>query len=947
VKNELNAQKAVNIRVIFSFLKANKSSLLLKILALMLVTIAIASSFFFLDSFQPQFSTNYMNNIKVDQNDIVLSFDFSYEDYLEEAGGTIDNFIFANALANNLSTQFRNFMGDDSLSEVYSQESTHAFSYHEVNNFTLALVNANNFGLEQLAKYSFEENSSVELFEGGILVLEQTFLKYSPTESSLLNESRVILGNGLTEVSQSNFTIDFYSKVIWDNQDFSLFSKITKIVGENDIALVVSDEVFKNYLMFINITSSMFDVSTNIFLDINYSEINFDNSVLLQDQIYQFVYSAQNFVLDEYSINANFSSELVFFSLLADLDKTILIIDSLVLVFTVPTILFSLLVLYFSNEYFSTKRTKLFSFYYSKGSSTQQLFYFVFSEFLISTISALISGFSLSIPLTLLMIKNPSFINIHNSSSLVDYSLNISYINILWISLIVLAIGLLILMKNTKLTLSQNTVKEDFEFEDGFDRKRVFWKNFYFDFLLLLVGVCILILEKTLFQDTHDFSTQFFIFFFGLLVIIIALVLVLLRFLPNVLSTISNYLWKIFGGFLSFATRLFNVRKRIIVRNIVTFALCISYMLVLVQVVYAIDQFSDEQAYFNVGADARIDFSDDSNITAITNALPSNIYYTEITKYNQQNFLTGERLVFFVIDPNTFLSAAYFKDDFLLEKTSTEVIGKITQNLTILSYQEVAESNSWAFGYNYTLTLSYGSTNRLSLKVVDYFNSWPFFIDSSQQADGIPFIIGKETSDVLRKNSTELSRHILINLPNTEDYAQIEKYLEEEVLTSNETLVIIDDGYEQFWNEPFWYILNTFSVINLYLIGLLFVILSFISLITLENNRKAEIGMFLALGIKRSQIFLLSLIEQMSVLITGLLLGISIGLPSSIFLNNQLKANFLIPIGNLGIFWIVGLIILGIIIFNFLLITSWGFRTSSRKVEFFIQELELHNESDD
>ena len=943
----MEIKKIANLKVMFSFLKANKSSLVLKIVALTLVTIAIASSFFFFDSFQPQFTVNYMNENRAEQSDIALSWDFSYEDYLGNNSGSIDDYIFANTLGTELTTQLSTYLGNNSITNVYSQESIYAFSYGKEDNLTLTIVNANNYNLELLDEYSVEQNASVDLFEGGVLVLEQSVIDYSSSEASLLNESKILLGDGQTDISLSNFTIDFHSKVIWDTQDTILSNKIEKIVGATDFAVVVSDDIFEEYLQFIKTTSSIFDIYASIHFDLDYPEINFKNRAILQNQLSQFIYSTQNFVLEEFSTDADFSFEIIFLSLLSNLEDVIFIIQILVLVFTIPTILFSLLILYFSNEYFVSKRSKLFSFYYSKGASTQQLFFFVFAEFLISTISALLSGIGLSIPFTLLMIKKPNLGFVRNSASQLNYPLNISYLNILWISLIVVAIGLLVILNNVKPILSLSNKNKTLESDDTSVPSQVIWKNLYFDFLLLLAGVSIILIEKTLFQVVHDFSTQFFVFFIGILIIIFALALILLRALPGILSSVGNYLWKSFGGISSFATRLFNVRKKILVKNMITFALCISYILVLIQAVSAVNQFSTEQAYFNVGADARIDFSDDSNITAIITAIPSSIQYTEITKFHLRNFLTGERLVFFVIDPDTFLSAAYFKNEFLLEKSSSEVIEKIDQNLTILSQQDIAEFKSWPLGYNYSITLSLGSTNRLSLIVVDYFNSWPFFMNDNQQVEGVPLIIGKETYDVLRENGTNFSNHLLLNIPETKNYTQVMNNLETEVLTSKEALVSIDDGYDQFWSEPFWYILNTFAVINLYLISLLFVILIVITIITLENNRKAETGMFLALGIRKKQIFLLSLIEQLTVLIPGLLLGIAIGLPSSIFLNNQLKSNFPIPIGSLGVFWIVGFILLGIFLFNLILGIGSAFRTSSRKVAFFIQELELHNESYD
>lgn len=936
-----------NIKVIFTFLYANKKSLFLKIAALTLIILSISCCFFFLDSFKPYFSRNYMNNLRDKHNDAILAFDFTLDDYLTYDNKTIDNLTSAESLACAFSTQFYEIWGNNSLEYFSSRFSTYAFTSLEEYNITLNIVNINNLALEILDEYSFIKNSSVGLFEGGVLLLDDTLIQYSAAESILLNKSSVLLSNGFSDLSEYNYSLNFHSKIVYDFEDYSFTNNITKIIGQTSSALVVSDAVFKDYLKFVNASTMLFDFSSGVHLDIDYSTISFDDQTLLEEQLSQFVTFTRDFIFEKYSLSAEFSYELNFLSFLNELNMALIIINILILIFTIPIILFSLLILLLSNDYFAAKRSKLFSFYYSKGSSIRQLFLFVFSENILAMFLALIFGIGLSLPLTMLMVNYPNFLGFQEVAMLqINYSFAINPLNIFWIVLIVAISGLLLILIDLKPILSQKVSQKELEIDEQPEQKIASWKKFYFDFLLLIAGLGILLLERILFQSSRDdFITQFFVYFIGILIIIVAISLLFLRFAPNFLSSTGNFLWRKFGGFFSFITRLFNTRKKALARNILSFVLCISYLLILIQMVSAVEQFSSEQAYFTVGADARIDFSSESNITAISSALPTTILSTEVTKLHLENHLTGERLVFYTINTDSFLSAAYFSDNFIPGDNPSLLIDKLAQNMSFIVARSVAVDKSWNVGYNYTLTLISGTTNRTSLQVADYFLVWPFFVD--ENTEGLNFIIGEDTREVLQVYSTDTSHHLLLNFPENADYSTLSKYLQEEVLTSSEEFILIHDGYEQFWDDPFWIILNTFSIVNLYLISLLFILFSIITTITLENNRKTEIGLFHALGLRKKQIFSLAFTEQVIIFVLGLIFGIVLGLLSSIFLNNKLQSDLSIPIESINVYWYVGVIILGIVIYQLVIIIVSALRTSTRNISFFIQELEIHNELDD
>ena len=942
------AKKTLSGKIMLSFLRENKRSLILKIIALTLVAISIAASIYFIDSFQPQFSRKYMVNLRGKQSDVILSFEFSPEDFIGEHNQTVDKLVLAETLATNFANQFSGRLGNATLSYIFTRLGTFAFSFLNGTSSTISIVNANLFALQQLDNYSINKNASVSFETGGILIIDQSQAQYSPGKFALFNESSALLSNGYSDISENNFTINFHSKILADFNEVPYGENITKIVGGSSFTLVVSDTIFKNYLAFINISTGLFDLSASAHITIDYSEFNYKTRALFQEQISQFLTAAEKFIYEEYTIKADFTYVLMVLLYLEALNNVLFIIKILILVLTIPAILFALLILIFSNLFFATKRSKIFAFYYLKGMSIKQLFFFAFSENALALATAFPIGASLAIPLTILMVKGTSAIPFPGATSLqLGYSFTFNPYNLLCVGLLLLFLSLSLIVLDLKPILSQKVEHKTLEDEDKIDEQITTWKKFHFDFLFLLLGCGLLLLNEVfLKQQTSNFITQFFIYFVGTLIILAAISLLFLRVFPQILTTAGERLWQKRGGFFSFSTKLFTTRKKVLTRNILSLALCISYLLILLQIGATINHLSTSQAYFNVGAEARIDFSSSSNISDIIVKLPQTINFTEITKLQLKNYLTNRELSLYVINTSTFLSVAYFKEEFIPDSNPSSAVAQLEQNMTFIANRGFVTSGSKPTGYNYSITLFYGSTERQTLELKDYYTVWPFFADENTRGDN--FIIGKKTGEVLQEYSYTQSHHLLLRFEESEEKASLIKQLQEEILTSSEKLVLLEDGYKQFWTgEPFWFIIKTFSMNNLFLLCFLFSILSILITTTLENNRKTEIGMFLALGLRPKQIFLLSFIEQLTVLLAGVIFGLIIGIPSAAFLTGKLKGNLSIPIGSLENYWLIGVLVLGVISFNLIIISSGALRTASRKVSYFIQELELQNELDD
>jgi len=939
----LESNKPRHYKLILSFLKVNRTSLMLMIFGFTLVTMIFSSSIAFIDLYKPTFSFNYISGQRGDNNDFAFSSSISFEDFLDNNDNILSEIITASNLSYAFTSILANNFGDNSTHQINTNVNIPTFSFYNGQNHSINLINVDDEALSQLFSYSFEINNSIEVNEGAILVIESNFAKYYPNDASILNESQIILFDNFAELPTKNTTIDFCAKIIWNRNSQSSLNPITQLLGDNELAVVVLEEIFLSHLSILNSTYNDHDITISSNLDFNYDQMSFDDLSLLAETSHQFVYAIQDYISNELASNINFNYQLNFLTYLIALTNSLVLLNTTVIVFVIPSILFILVFLYFSTEYLASKRQKILQFYQTKGASVWQLIRCITTEYFITYSISLVFGLSLSIPFTRLFFQNSNLTSLNNISiSQNEFFSSLNYLNVLWVFLLLFTLSLLFFIRNI-MTIIKLRKDQDVEFETI---DIPFWKRIFLDIILFVIGLCSILIEKALSVSFHhDFITQFTIYFIGLLLLISGLFLFLLRILPQQLTTLGVKTCDFFKGVFPLSFRLIKFKKQTTARNIVVFSFCISYLLLLSQSFGLLNQYSTEKVYFQLGADARINLDSQSNLTLLTEKL-SSIQYTVVKKVKLENYLTGDSLSLLIIDSESYTKITYLKD-YLLSNELLDAIDKLSTNMTVLTSIATANFHSWSIGYNYSITLSFRSTDRLSLTIVDHFYNWPFFIDNVVDSNDIPFIIGEKTSQTLVKDETSMKTFLLLDFQDN-DYTQMIDFLESNVITSHEKLITIEDSYDSFWNdEPYLFTIDIFSIINFYIIILLYLtILVIVVIITLSNQRR-ELGLFIALGINSKQIFTLSFIEQFIIFLSSLVSAFIIGIPCSIFFLNQIRNNLSINITRISIYPIIGFLYFGLITINLLVIIINSVISSKRKTGFYIQELILQIESDD
>ena len=219
----MNSANFPNFKLLISYIKTKKKSLLLLIFGFSLITVILFSSTFFLSSFKPYFSLTYMTNLKSDENDITFSFNYRLDDYLETNNQSIKENIVANNITRSFNSSIGSFLSSDVMKTIYSYSGLTCFSIYDSINHTLSLINANAAGLGMLYNLTTEQNLSIPQDQGGILVVEDSILTYNPNDASILNYSEIEVFDNYTERNQHNLTIKFSSKLIWSRNNIELY----------------------------------------------------------------------------------------------------------------------------------------------------------------------------------------------------------------------------------------------------------------------------------------------------------------------------------------------------------------------------------------------------------------------------------------------------------------------------------------------------------------------------------------------------------------------------------------------------------------------------------------------------------------------------------------------------------------------------------------------------
>jgi ABC-type lipoprotein release transport system permease subunit len=555
-------------------------------------------------------------------------------------------------------------------------------------------------------------------------------------------------------------------------------------------------------------------------------------------------------------------------------------INTILLLVTGPLIALALFLVYFSLTLVEQRKQRVIAILKVRGSSKDQLYSMMLSEAFSAALMAVIAGMILSIPWTLLTLRASGILQFDNPA--IPINIPASWYWRLPLIGIIFALDL-----NMSSIASLSTTKID-EGEITEEKRKPFWQRYYLDLILLSLSI-IFWISMQFIPGNVGFIRSILVIIIGPFTMIIFMIgapLVTARYFSTIIGKISDVLWRNFSGMIALATR--NMRKnKFSASRLVSFLLLgmmLSYVSVIIPTTF-IDWNTETTAY-SMGSEIYISGMDSSNATQLDFLnIPEIDAYSEVTKLSLQTGYNNriESYTILGVDTDTFEDAAFWRNNYD-DKSLSKILDKIDTNSSMGMQTETMLAMGVEIDDYLQIDLFDKAGNQVILEfnVTTSFDYFPNLVNFLPYSDGdggyyawLAYgLVDLDTAKSMAQYADYYEVGTYVNVKDKVNVTALAISLRES-FSSNTSISVysIDENTSGLLQQPAVKLLLS-SLQGMTIITVIASILavSYFSFISL-SERKREIGVFRALGMVRSQIFMLLVAEGIIILSMGITIG--------------------------------------------------------------------------
>ncbi len=563
----------------------------------------------------------------------------------------------------------------------------------------------------------------------------------------------------------------------------------------------------------------------------------------------------------------------------------------------VPVIVFSIALLFFVSSLIEGRIKSIVSILKVRGAGSGQIQTYILFEILLSGLVSVI--FALIISYFWLQYMFQSLFQV----SFQTYNFPLSKIPQF------ILVGIILSLDSNFSTLLELSHTEVISGFNPVEKKAPLWSRAYLDVITFAIGIVTYFIYK---NSIVQFQGGFLVLVFVLLGIIgtigifIGASLTLGRLFIPIVERISRFFWNTNQGLLALGSRNISINKNLSRRVfvLILFGLILAFTFQIIP--SSLQQANTIQAYYNTGADVRFTVSAlGVNETQLSNALSNMSTVQSYTSVYSLQVYSGQFGGYFfdVLGLNTsnFAKAAFWESRYAATSL-TGLINKLKPNNTIIGQRERLQSSG--FNLNGNISISVGDFQGLSrsdpLKIVDEFNYFPNLYKYSFSRS-IPIAMSLHTMHLLVNKINQST-----GLPTKYIYAKfnpgfnLSTFENQLASTLNLTLADVQDlvstqiiqlGDIRFRPSLFSFERQLIDVIfeiasQLTIIGLIYTVVYYLT-ITMVNRRQ-EIGILRAIGMVKSQITKVLIIESMLIGLVSAIVGFALSVFVADFMFNVL-----------------------------------------------------------
>lgn len=896
-----------HLKLNFKFISFSKRLAIITVIGLSISVAMVTQNILFLNSFRnnayAEFATNTSDTYIESNIDHVGTFGLSVVSMIESAvAGELDEVDFEEELYTQEWVTYKDF---------YLMLFNEKFHENEFHNTYMIGIDTDYLQLLQplVSIGSAPEEgetliiTNTQTLEETNLNLNDTFEAYVPVDDSGNPWSSYAMGIG-----QAGTLLSFSGIINIDEVTFSGITLPDELQTVVSMILQLGSEVIitdtRTCLTKVhNIVLGRNDIS--IFGRIMFNLPEFDVFQLDEtiNQLQIFVNNLQETlieIVEVFSSNYELEMNSRVVPLLANFKREFRIFQIFLLVFMLPTLGMSLALTAFATNQVKKQRDLHINNLHQRGASRQMLFIFMLLELIIYVILAVLVGFLIGWPYTLVAMRSEGFFSFSRSASIPPINIGIIAICLGAGFGIAFLANIFTVWRRAKTTIDE-ALQEQSE-------KKPFWERFYIDIFILILGIILWIIASTQIMGASSTAIEFAFYFAAPapILIIVGAVMFSTRIYPTIVKAISDILFKIPKLEISGVSARNAIRRKVSINRTlilmtITFTLTVASMII----PDSYSAYDVENAYYNLGADIVVDNVD--ILSPNYKQTVMEIEGVEATSYVGILDLTNTEsdLLYSIkimgVELDNFSKVAYQESEYvkggnidtLLQKidNSTEVIGQQDQvELLSLGSNTTFVIKNWAVEGSDVVEKSY------PVKFIDYFDYWPLLYTTAPSTTSKEIKIGMLANITLPFTIARTEQNVegKLFVKVQEGYSIDEVANEIETTTRHATvnveeLLLISEGTLK--STVLFGALNSSFIISMLISAATLITMMVIQAI----ERERELAVMKSMGIAPRQLFNFFITEAVIMLVFTMILGIILGVVSSILIMQVLKIGSIFP----------------------------------------------------
>ena len=524
----------------------------------------------------------------------------------------------------------------------------------------------------------------------------------------------------------------------------------------------------------------------------------------------------------------------------------------------------------------------------TRGGSSFQIFTVLLGEMIVSTLIAVIAGFVISLFFADLVMRSSDFLYFLGTPVPVKATLNSLHSLIIWGLIISLLLNFVRIFRMSRQKIMETIIPTE--------KRPPLWKRYYFDVIMFAIGTATWVILVTLINMPFTDNPGQGYFLLMSLVTLLGIpapfmmffgsIMVIARLFPHLMKILSDFLWRVEGGVNAFAIRNVVRHKQSANRAVLLITLALAFSILSSSLIFSVDETQESSLFYQHGADIVVSTGQTTNDTVLSileeNVSDiSDVSHMYKTRYETRGIYYKSIECRFV-DPSTYALTAFTDPSFGLSDSLSQLMNIISDNESIVLYEGNMEAEVTKPSIGDTIEFDFQSINyteSVPLKIGGTFKYWPSLYPYGWNEPSRNYwIVGStglyETLNASGYQAYNIESNYLVKATSHNNIEDIVEDIKNQTSVQVDSPALEYQAYKESFGRSFMLSILNSDLIICAIISVVGVIMfAFFTYV----ERGKEIGVERALGMTRFQTAQSFLVEALTILSFGTIIGFLTG----------------------------------------------------------------------